>query len=277
MQRRKFLQVSGLSTAAFLFTHFDPLSGNPIKVIRFPDAISVRCGGEWYSLEGSTEVWKHESIQVTLQLNEDVLSLSVSAPQREMEFIKCSWKQVFPVSSKFLADQWERSYGDLNWETPSLTSPPLTTTSLTPPSLVKRSPWYLMISDGLFTQAYGVKTGANSFCSWQVSPDSLELFLDTNSGGMGVLLGERTLHAADIITTENLPGENPWHTDIRFCKMMCTNPRLPAKPVYGINDWYFAYGNNSRDLILEHTRTMANLVNIPSNPPFSVIDMGWSV
>jgi alpha-galactosidase len=58
---------------------------------------------------------------------------------------------------------------------------------------------------------------------------------------------------------------------------MCPNPRLPAKPVYGINDWYFAYGNNSRDLILDHTRTMANLVNNPSNPPFSVIDMGWSV
>jgi alpha-galactosidase len=52
--------------------------------------------------------------------------------------------------------------------------------------------------------------------------DSLELLLDTNSGGMGVLL-ERTLHAADIVTTENLSGENRYHTDIRFCKMMCTN------------------------------------------------------
>ena len=31
-----------------------------------------------------------------------------------------------------------------------------------------------------------------------------------------------------------------------FCKMMCALfPRLPKKPVYGINDWYFAYGNNS--------------------------------
>ena len=54
--------------------------------------------------------------------------------------------------------------------------------------VVKRSPWYLLISDGVLTQAYGVKTGANSFCSWQISPDALELFLDTNSGGSGVLL-----------------------------------------------------------------------------------------
>ncbi len=87
----------------------------------------------------------------------------------------------------------------------------------------------MLISDGVFTQAYGVKTGANSFCCWQISPESLELFMDTNSGGMGVMLGERTLHAADIIITENLPGENAWHTDIRFCKMMCANPKAPGK------------------------------------------------
>jgi len=94
---------------------------------------------------------------------------------------------------------------------------------------------------------------------------------------MGVLLGNRPLHAADIITTENLPIENPFHTDIRFCKMMCTTPKLPAEPVYGINDWYFAYGNNSRDLILQTTRLMADQVTNWDNPPFSVIDMGWSV
>ncbi|HTB26035.1 MAG TPA: hypothetical protein VK711_11735 [Puia sp.] len=279
MQRRKFLQVSGLSAASFLFTRIDPISGNQMKVIRFPDAVSVRCIGEWISLAGSNEIWKHEDIQVKFQLNGEVLALFVDAPGRELEFIKCSWKQPYPTTSKFLGDQWERSYGDLDWEAPSFISPSPSPTATTPAPapVVKRSPWYLLISDGVLTQAYGVKTGANSFCSWQISPDALELFLDTNSGGAGVLLGERTLHAADIITTESLNGENAWHTDIRFCKMMCPNPRLPAKPVYGINDWYFAYGNNSRDLILDHTRTMANLVNNPSNPPFSVIDMGWSV
>ncbi|MFI5195369.1 MAG: hypothetical protein ACHQD7_14980, partial [Chitinophagales bacterium] len=52
---------------------------------------------------------------------------------------------------------------------------------------------------------------------------------------------------------------------------------LPKKPVYGINDWYFAYGNNSRTLILEHTATMADLVTNWDNKPFSVIDDGWQV
>jgi alpha-galactosidase len=287
VQRRKFLQVSGLSAASFLFARIDPHTGNQIKTIRFPDSVAFRCGGEWISLAGANENWKFEDLQVTFQLNGDVVSLLANSPKRDLEFIKCSWKQVFPASSKFLSDQWERSYGDLSWESqasalpfatlPSSAAPSATPAITAPPPSTKRSPWYLLISDGVLTQAYGVKTGASSFCSWQISPDALVLMLDTNSGGAGVLLGERALHAADIITTESLNGESPWHTDIRFCKMMCPTARLPAKPVYGINDWYFAYGNNSRDLILEHTRTMAALVNDPSNPPFSVIDMGWSV
>ncbi len=57
---------------------------------------------------------------------------------------------------------------------------------------------------------------------------------------------------------------------------MCEKPLLPKQPVYGINDWYFAYGNNSKDLILQTTAMMAELVTDHSNKPFSVIDMGWS-
>jgi alpha-galactosidase len=262
VQRRSFLKVSGLSAASFLFTYTDPFSGQPVRALRLPDAVSVRCSSTWYALAGTNENYKYLDIEVFLKTVGEGLSLYVNAPGRELEWIKCSWKQVVPPASKYLNDHWERSYGDLSWESPTV---------------IRRSPWYLLISDGTQTQAFGVKTGASSICSWQVSPESLDLILDTNSGGMGVLLGNRTLHAADIISTENLPGENPFHTDIRFCKMMCANPKLPVKPVYGINDWYFAYGNNSRDLTLELTKLMADLVTDWSNTPFSVIDMGWSV
>ena len=46
--------------------------------------------------------------------------------------------------------------------------------------------------------------------------------------------------------------------------------------MYGINDWYFAYGNNSAELILQHTSLLASLVTNASNKPFSVIDAGWA-
>jgi alpha-galactosidase len=240
----------------------NPLTGKEIKTIRFPDAIAVKCNGHWISLQGKDDSWKAEAVEVTLKLNGDFLSLNISAPGYELEFIQCHWKQNTSASSKSLGDQWERSYGDLSWESPDTT---------------RKAPWYVLISDGTVTQAFGVKTGASTICYWQVSTESLELVMDANSGGSGVILGERNLHAADIVTMENQPGENAWNTDIRFCKMMCDTPMLPKKPVYGINDWYFAYGNNSRALILEHTKTMADLVTNWDNKPFSVIDDGWQV
>ena len=262
MQRRQFLEVAGFSAAGFLFTRFDPMNGMTSEALRLPDSVSVRCAGEWIILKGSGGKWEMQDIQVTMSHQSDALSLVIRAPKKELEFIRCSWEQpVTAASVKYLGDHWERSYGDLSWESASV---------------LRKSPWYMLIRDGESTQAFGVKTGANSICYWQAGAGTLELMMDTHSGGTGVQLGERSLHAADIITTKNSEGENPYHTDIRFCKMMCAKPKLPAKPVYGINDWYFAYGNNSRNLILETTRLMADLVTDWSNAPFSVIDMGWS-
>jgi alpha-galactosidase len=262
VQRRRFIQIAGFSAGSLLFTDIQETTGQKIQLMRLPDSVSVSCSGTWYSLTGINEIWQHENIQVEFRNAGNGLSLFVSAPQRELEFIRCSWKQSIPTTAKLLNDHWERSYGDLSWQAPGLS---------------RRSPWYILVSDGIQTQAFGVKTGANSICYWQASTEILDLVLDTNSGGMGVLLGNRTLHAADIVTMENQPGENPFHTDIRFCKMMCASPKLPLKPVYGINDWYFAYGNNSRELILETTARMADLVTDWSNAPFSVVDMGWSL
>ena len=120
--------------------------------MRYPDTVAVRCSGEWYTLQGTTESWKYNAIQVSFRLNGDSLSLFVNAPQLELEMIRCNWKQTFNPGSKCLGDHWERTYGDLSWESPALT---------------RRAPWYMLISDGVLTQAFGVKTGPNSICSWQ--------------------------------------------------------------------------------------------------------------
>jgi alpha-galactosidase len=59
--------------------------------------------------------------------------------------------------------------------------------------------------------------------------------------------------------------------------MMCATAHMPKQPVYGINDWYFSYGNNSEELIIKHTEMMAPLAEALTNRPFSVIDAGWFV
>jgi hypothetical protein len=62
VQRRKFIRVSGLSAAAFLFK---PSNQNTQeKILGFPDKVSVRCKGEWFSLKGKNDRWSFQDIQV---------------------------------------------------------------------------------------------------------------------------------------------------------------------------------------------------------------------
>jgi hypothetical protein len=186
----------------------------------------------------------------------------VQSPTLLFKEIKLSWKYATANTSLILGDAWERTYGDLSWQKITET---------------KKLPWYCIAHDDSNTICFGVKTGCNTICSWQITNDTLQLTLDTRTGGNGVQLGSRTLHAADIVTTQNEGKENVFATVRRFCTQMCDNPRLTEKPVYGINDWYFAYGNNSAQLILETTSLMAALASNSNNPPFSVIDAGWAI
>lgn len=222
--------------------------------------MAVLTGDRWIPLSGSKERWTFQQLTVDLAHTGDALSVRVQAPGMAIQQLRLGWDIRFAPASRYLGDHWERSYGDLAWENADP---------------ARKAPWYLLVYDGRQTLAFGVRTGARTICYWQADPQQLQLVLDMHSGGEGVLLGDRVLHAADIVTTQSTPGETPFRTDARFCKMLCQKPRLPASPVYGINDWYFAYGNNSRDLILESTRSMTDLATDTDNRPFSVIDDGW--
>lgn len=47
-------------------------------------------------------------------------------------------------------------------------------------------------------------------------------------------------------------------------------------PVYGINDWYYAYGENSHKQLLQDTTFLSGLVENTENRPFSIIDASWT-
>lgn len=262
MERRRFLQLTGLSTAALFFNRLNAQTGAPTATLQYPAKMALLKNGTWQSLavSGGGSRWTLDDLIVDLQHTQDGIRISLHAPSTPLEKIRLSWPWSFPATAVTLGDAWERSYGDLSWE--KVTA-------------ARKAPWYLLVNDGRRTHGFGVRTGAAAFCSWQAATDNLDLVLDLHSGGMGVLLGDRTLHAAEIVTIQSTAGETPFATDHRLCKHMCLHPRLPQKPVYGINDWYFAYGNNSRDLILKTTKMMADLVPVTDNRPFSVIDDGW--
>lgn len=262
LNRRNFLKLTGVSAGALLIPNYLRAERAGASVIQMPEVVKILSGNEYWTMHPSdAQTWTYKDIVVTLKTLKDAVAVYVQSPTAALAEVQLSWQFSSPEQARILGDAWERTYADLRFQ---------------PIEASGKMPWYSVIHGDNDTTCFGVKTGCNSFCYWRVANGKLELNLDTRNGGGGTLLGSRTLHAADIVTTKNRGEENVFATARRFCKQMCDKPLTVAKPVYGINDWYFAYGNNSAKLILEHTALLAPLVTDTSNRPFSVIDDGWS-
>lgn len=261
MQRRDFIRLSGLTMAAALYSRITYASSPSLALINAPDEVLAMVNDQWVKLQsagGSTYAYK--DLRVELKSKNNAKAVEVLCPSMELQAVKLKWKFEYKGYSKVLGDHWERSYGDLGWK------------NITQDA---KNPWYTLINDGRHTACFGVMTGTNTLCWWALADHTLSLTMDTRSGAAGVKLGGRILHAASIVTMMSKDGESAYAAATRFCTLMCNKPRLPKLPVYGINDWYAVYGNNSSESIRRQTAFMAELVTDTVNRPFSVIDDGW--
>jgi len=261
MDRRHFVKLWGATCAAMLFSRVTyAADGN--RLVNLPDEVWVQTDSGLFRLKrDSDKTFTFAGIDITFTPVRGAMRVIVQSTAFGIRGIRLLWKHGMKANSRSLGDHWERDYGDASWA---------------PLSSAVKNPWYVLIHDDEQTACFGVRTGCNTICSWTLLADGIALLLDTYSGGVGVKIGNRVLNAADIVTCENSAGENTFATARRFCTMMCEKPLLPKQPVYGINDWYYAYGNNSAELIKKLTAMMAELVTDTNNRAFSVIDAGWA-
>ena len=262
MQRRRFIKLSAIGTAAALYSRLTYSAAPDTMLMNLPDEVWGQVNDEWLRMSGSGTVFTYHDVRVVVNAEDKLQSVNVESPLKELQAVRLVWRYDTSGYGMVLGDAFERSYGDLGWKAPS-------------PGV--RNYWYVLFHDSRQTACFGVKTGAGTLCRWSVNTGSIALTLDTRSGGAGVKLGERVLHAADIVSMMSNPGESAHAAATRFCRVMCDKPRLPKLPVYGINDWYALYGNNSFDKIKNLTAVMAGFVTDTVNRPFSVIDDGWEV
>lgn len=226
----------------------------PVKVSAITEKDSVAL------VDKGGGLWENQGMIVRLKRRKESVAVEIAAPDKRLLQVVLEWDVPLKRGSQVLNDHWERTYGDVSWHAPVQ---------------AEKLPWYFLEFDGRLTNGFGVRTGGAAFCYWTVAGDRVNLTIDTRSGGSGVALGNRILPAAEIVVMRGQEGDTPFESQRRFCKKMCSKARMPKKPVYGINDWYFAYGNNSEQLILEHTKLLADAADGLKNRPFSVIDAGW--
>lgn len=231
-----------------------------IDILRNPDSVTVFCGlDQRAQLSSSGTRWSSQGLLVITAPEHDHLSITVSATDVYPTHIQLRWRADIDPNLLVLNDAWERSYGDLHWE------------SLVPERAL---PWYFLAVAGETLHGYGVKTGAGALCFWQIDPKGISLWLDVRNGGLGVALGQRELLAATVVTRQGQRGENALDAARSFCRIMCGSPRSEAT-IYGSNDWYYAYGRNTADQIVRDAELMASLAPSQGPRPFTVIDAGW--
>jgi len=160
---------------------------------------------------------------------------------------------------KILSDTWERAYGDLSWHTPFND---------------EKIPWYFAATDEKMVYCYGVKTGANAFCYWSIKDDNIVLAIDVRNG-LNPLQLNGELELCTVCLKEY--DCDAFSALCDFCKEMCDKPRIPNRQIFGGNDWYCNYGDNSFDKILTHTKRIVECTKNCAEMPFMVIDDGWEI
>jgi alpha-galactosidase len=239
-----------------------PTTHQFVNMLRLPDLVrAFGLGEQEIQLDRvSAGTWEGSGARVSIRVESTYLAVSYDGDQASR--IQLRWHGDLRPIKLFLGDHWERSYADMEWRGDA-------------PNRIM--PWYFMAYDGEAAHGYGVRTGPGAMCFWTADREGISLWSDIRSGGVPVELGGRTLPVAEVVCRQGSAAESPFAATRAFCRLMCPAPRLPDAPVYGTNDWNYAYGNNSAELIAAVSGLISELSSDDLNRPYSVIDEGWAM
>ena len=232
---------------------------NILKVNR-PDFIELTTETKTVTAKWENDDYNLDDINVNLNQDNEHLAIFLTAQTSKVKWIKLRWNNLsWDKNVRFLGDAWERGYGDMEWK------------GMNPNRFM---PWYFCAKSEAKSICYGVKVRPSAMCFWQVDSLGMTLFLDVRCGGSGVNLKGRVIKLADVIACE-MRECTSFEAMQEFCGQMCEDPILPKYPVYGSNNWYYAYGKSSESEILADCDYILNLTKDIENKPYMVIDDCW--
>lgn len=232
---------------------------NILKINR-PDFIELTTETKTVTSKWKNDDYNLDDINVKLNQDNEHLAIFLTAQTSKVKWIKLRWNNLsWDKNIRFLGDAWERGYGDMEWK------------GMNPNRFM---PWYFCAKSEAKSICYGVKVRPSAMCFWQVDSLGMTLFLDVRCGGSGVNLKGRVIKLADVIACE-MRDCTSFEAMQEFCGQMCEDPILPKYPVYGSNNWYYAYGKSSESEILADCDYILNLTKDIENKPYMVIDDCW--
>lgn len=232
-----------------------------VSILRTPDSVFFQTEGMPGAGVKANEAFSAAGCSVHFRTEGGVLQVIAEPSRTPLQRIKLRWNGDFSFLKYILQDAWCVALGDLSW------NPMRPETAL---------PWYFMGYDGNKTHGYGVRTGCNAFCFWQIDTMGLSLWMDVRNGGDGVILKEPLL-CAEICEREGNDTESSFVACQQFSSLMCPKPNLPDRPIFGLNNWYYAYGNISRESVLKDAALCCELAAGCRHKPYMLVDDGWEI
>src|SRR5271157_5070253 len=86
-----------------------------VDVLRPPDRVTVFLESETLTLSRDGQRWTAPGIAVQASPEDNRMPVRIEAPQAPLTRIRLRWCAKTPRTWRVLNDQWERSYGDLEW------------------------------------------------------------------------------------------------------------------------------------------------------------------
>jgi alpha-galactosidase len=218
--------------------------------------------GHWSRAVCGAGSWEANGVRVRLVVELDGVQVYVACASRAVRTVSVEWAWALPPKARILNDHWERGYGDFGWM---------------PFDPDRVLPWYTTVSSPAGTWAIGVQTGGGAICRWEMEAKRLRLVCDLRTAADGVEPGDREIHAAGIVQAQGDASESAFEVVRTLCRAMCDAPLTPEMPVYGVNDWYYAYGNSTAKTIERDARLLSELTHGLDNRPFCVVDAGFQI
>lgn len=229
-----------------------------VSIIKIPDHIRIKTENSPFRFEEADTPYTPDA-RVEFIVTDRSLRVILMPSSEKVQWIRLRFRGNMRHIISVLGDTLERAVDThLQWK------------SFHPHELLG---WYFHAYDGRYLHSYGVKTGGNSFAYWQCDPSGITLLLDVRNGSGGVMPKE-PLECAEIVCSRSKEDQTPFEAAQDFCKLMCDTPKLPSMPVYGFNNWYWAYGNTDQNTLIREAVYLKELCQDLSTP-FVVMDDGW--
>lgn len=230
-----------------------------VSVLRSPDYAYGATEASPYRFEEPLSAASDVKFDYTVAGN--VARVTVYPSGSPVKLLKLRFEGDMHGIESVYGDQWERN-GDrafLEWR------------SVMPHRALG---WFCYVKGGDRIACYGVKTGADCFAFWQVDVRGVTLVLNLCNGLGGTDLSEPLL-ACEVTEMVGEEGEDAYAVAKRFSARLCDRPVLPKEPIFGVNNWYWAYGNITRDTIRVETDQLLAMCEGADHRPYMIIDDGW--